>query len=154
VDVSEKEEVVRRARAEGRLLLKPETVRAIREGRVEKGDPLAAAELAALLACKRTPELLPHCHPLPLTHVEARVEPCEEGVRAEVEVRARARTGVEMEALVGVSAALLTVWDMVKGMEKDERGQYPSTRITDIRVVEKVKRGERPPPAGTGGDRA
>ena len=59
-----------------------------------------------------------------------------------------------MEALVGVSAALLTVWDMVKGMEKDERGLYPSTRITDIRVVEKVKQNERPPPAGTGGDRA
>lgn len=139
VDVSGKGEEVRTARAEGEILLRPETVRAIQEGRIEKGDPLAAAELAALLAAKRTSELLPHCHPLPLTHIEARVIPFEKGVRATVEVRAVARTGVEMEALVGVTAALLTVWDMVKGLEKDEGGQYPTTRITNVRVVEKVK---------------
>ncbi|MEM2601200.1 MAG: cyclic pyranopterin monophosphate synthase MoaC, partial [Candidatus Hadarchaeales archaeon] len=109
------------------------------ERRVEKGDPLAAAEFAALLAAKKTSELLPHCHPLPLTHIEARVVPFEKGVKASVEVRAVARTGVEMEALVGVTAALLTVWDMVKGLEKDEKGQYPTTRIKEIRVTEKVK---------------
>ncbi len=139
VDVSGKEEVARTARAEGELLLRPETVRAIVEKRVEKGDPLAAAELAALLASKKTSELLPHCHPLPLTHVEAKVTPFEKGVKATVEVKTVARTGVEMEALVGVTAALLTVWDMVKGLEKDERGQYPDTRITEVRVVEKSK---------------
>ncbi|MEM2978780.1 MAG: cyclic pyranopterin monophosphate synthase MoaC [Candidatus Hadarchaeales archaeon] len=139
VDVSGKKEVVRTARAEGEILLRPGTVRAIREKRVEKGDPLAAAEFAALLAAKKTSEILPHCHPLPLTHLEVRVVPFEKGVRATVEVRTVARTGVEMEALVGVTAALLTVWDMVKGLEKDERGQYPTTRITDVRVVEKIK---------------
>ncbi|MEM2460351.1 MAG: cyclic pyranopterin monophosphate synthase MoaC [Candidatus Hadarchaeales archaeon] len=139
VDVSGKREVMRIAKAEGEILLKPETVKAIVERRVEKGDPLAAAEFAALLAAKKTSELLPHCHPLPLTHIEARVVPFEKGVKASVEVRAVARTGVEMEALVGVTAALLTVWDMVKGLEKDEKGQYPTTRITEIRVTEKVK---------------
>jgi len=139
VDVSGKKEVMRIAKAEGEILLKPETVKAIVERRVEKGDPLAAAEFAALLAAKKTSELLPHCHPLPLTHIEARVVPFEKGVKASVEVRAVARTGVEMEALVGVTAALLTVWDMVKGLEKDEKGQYPTTRITEIRVTEKVK---------------
>ncbi|TDA31991.1 MAG: cyclic pyranopterin monophosphate synthase MoaC [Hadesarchaea archaeon] len=139
VDVSGKKEVMRIAKAEGEILLRPETVKAIVERRVEKGDPLAAAEFAALLAVKKTSELLPHCHPLPLTHIEARVVPFEKGVKASVEVRAVARTGVEMEALVGVTAALLTVWDMVKGLEKDEKGQYPTSRITEIRVTEKVK---------------
>jgi len=93
-----------------------------------------------VLAAKRTSELVPLCHPLRLTDVNVRLEIANaERVKAEVIVRAVERTGVEMEALVGVCVALLTVWDMVKQYEKDERGQYPQTRIEEVKVVQKVK---------------
>lgn len=131
--------VYRRAVASGEIRLSAGTVRAIRAGSVEKGDPLRAAEIAGLVAIKRTPELLPHCHPVPITGSAVELTVAASGVRARVEVEALYRTGVEMEALVGVSVALLTVWDMVKYMEKDARGGYLTTRIGAIRVISKEK---------------
>jgi cyclic pyranopterin phosphate synthase len=139
VDISGKPVVHREAEATGRIRLKRETVEAIREGRVEKGDPLAVAEVAAALAVKRTPEAIPLCHPVPITSVDTRFELGGLHVDAWCRVTADYRTGVEMEALSGVAAALLNIWDMVKYMEKDEGGQYPETAITDVRVVEKRK---------------
>jgi len=141
VDVTSKPEVFRQATAKGSIELKPETVRRIREGLVEKGDPFTVAKIAGILAAKNTSSLVPPCHPLPITNVEVNLKIADNSaVEAEATVKARAQTGVEMEALVAVSAALLTVWDMTKQYEKDERGQYPSTSIRDIRVVRKVKK--------------
>jgi cyclic pyranopterin phosphate synthase len=139
VDVSGKEMVPRTAEALGRIRLRKGTVDAIRGGRVRKGDPLAAAEIACIQAVKRTPELIPMCHPIPIGSVEAEFSLGEDTVEATCRVSAVYRTGVEMEALTGVSVALLTVWDMVKYLEKDEAGQYPETAITDVRVREKRK---------------
>ncbi len=139
VNVAAKPIVRREAEAEGTLRLSPSTTEAIRERRVKKGDPIAVAQVAAIQAVKSTPALLPLCHPIPIAGVEARVELVPEGVRAAVRVAAEWRTGVEMEALMGVTIALLTAWDMVKYLEKDERGQYPGTRIDGVRVTEKRK---------------
>jgi len=139
VDISEKPEVPRRAVATGDLLLRPATLRAVRAGRVEKGDPVRTAEVAALQAVKRVWEALPHCHPVPITSASAGFAVKRDRVTATVEVSATYKTGVEMEALYGVTVALLTVWDMVKSLEKDVAGQYPATRIQGVRVVSKRK---------------
>jgi cyclic pyranopterin phosphate synthase len=140
VDVSRKRKVYREATAEGKIYLKPETIQAIRERRIEKGDVLTVAGLAALNAVKKTSELLFHCHPLEITWIEPEFRLGDDSITVSVRVKSSGRTGVEMEALTGVSAALLAVWDMVKALEKDEHGQYPFTRISDIRVVEKIKK--------------
>ncbi len=142
VEISGKRDVVRRAVAEGRIRLRRETVALVREGKVEKGNVLATAQIAAILAVKRTPELIPLCHPISITGVEVEFEFAGEEILVRVEVRSVGKTGVEMEALAGVSAALLAIWDMVKAVEKDERGQYPVTMIHGIRVLEKVKQDE------------
>ncbi|MFA4646170.1 cyclic pyranopterin monophosphate synthase MoaC [Pyrococcus kukulkanii] len=139
VEIGHKDVVYRRAVAKGRIRLRPETVKLIREGKIEKGNVLAAAQIAGILAVKRTPELIPLCHPIPLTGVDITFEFGEDYIEVTCEVRAYYKTGVEMEALTGATVALLTIWDMVKAVEKDERGQYPYTRIEDVRVVEKVK---------------
>ena len=140
VDVGGKPSIFREAVAEGFIKLRTGSVERIRARRVEKGDVFGAARVAGVLAAKRTSELVPLCHPLRLTDVNVRLEIANaERVKAEVIVRAVERTGVEMEALVGVCVALLTVWDMVKQYEKDERGQYPQTRIEEVKVVQKVK---------------
>ncbi len=139
VDVSEKNEVKRVARARGRIYLKPSTVEKVLQGKVEKGNVLTTAQVAATLAVKKTPELIPMCHPLPITGVKVNFENAEDYIEVFVEVSTVAKTGVEMEAITGVSVALLTIWDMVKAIEKDEKGQYPSTRITDIIVEKKIK---------------
>jgi len=139
VDISRKPDVPRRAVAKGELRLSPKTIEAIRTGRVEKGDPLGTAEVAALQAVKRVWEVLPHCHPIPITHAGARFSVAEDRVECTCEVEATYKTGVEMEALYGCTVALLTVWDMVKSLEKDTRGQYPHTRLVDVRVVSKEK---------------
>lgn len=142
VDVTEKPKVYREAVARGLIKLRRETVRAIAEGRVEKGDVLSAAQLAAILAAKRTHELIPLCHPIPITGVDVEFRLGDEHLEVEVRARTVARTGVEMEALTAASVALLTVWDMVKKLEKDERGQYPCTEIASVRVESKVKGSE------------
>jgi cyclic pyranopterin phosphate synthase len=139
VDISEKPPAWREAVAWGRIRLKPSTIQLIREGRVEKGDVEAVARLAAIMAVKKTPEIVPLCHPIPITWVGVDVETGSSHVDITVTVRTTARTGVEMEALTGVAAALLAVWDMVKKYEKDEAGQYPYTLIEGIRVLRKIK---------------
>ncbi len=139
VEVGHKDVVFRKAIAKGKIRLKPETIKLIREGKTKKGNVIAAAQIAGILAVKRTWEIIPLCHPIPLTGVDISFELGEDYIEATCEVRAYYKTGVEMEALTGVSVALLTIWDMVKAVEKDERGQYPVTRIYDIRVVEKIK---------------
>ena len=139
VDVSEKRVVHRTAEAAGRILLRRETLEAIRRGAIKKGDPLPVAEVAGILAAKRVSELIPLCHPIPLTKVDVSFRIGEDHVEARCRVVADYKTGVEMEALTGVTVALLTLWDMVKYLEKDEEGQYPTTRITEVRVVEKRK---------------
>ena len=139
VDVSTKPEVYREAKAKGLIRLKPETLKLIVEGRVEKGNVFGVAKVAGVLAAKNTCNLIPLCHPLPLTSVELELRIVDGGVEVESTVKTRAQTGVEMEALVAVSMALLAVWDMTKQYEKDEGGQYPSTVIEGVRVVRKVK---------------
>ncbi|MEM3402715.1 MAG: cyclic pyranopterin monophosphate synthase MoaC [Candidatus Hadarchaeales archaeon] len=139
VDITPKPEVVRVARASGYIKLKKETIEKIRRGKIEKGDVLEVAKTAAILAIKKVPEIIPLTHPIPITGAEVELTLEKDGIRGVVEVRRTGKTGVEMEALTGVACALLTIWDMVKGLEKDERGQYPETRIEEIRVLEKVK---------------
>ncbi len=140
VDVASKPVSFRAARARGRIRLKPNTVDVIRRGEVEKGDVLSVASVAAILAVKKTPEIVPLCHPIPIHSVNVAFSLGEDYVEVEVEVKTKAETGVEMEALTGVSAALLAIWDMVKKYEKNEEGQYPHTRIEGIQVVYKEKR--------------
>lgn len=139
VDVSEKPVVKRMAIAAGTIFLSAKTLGEIRDGRIKKGDPFLVAEIAGMNAAKQTQLLIPHCHQIPLDMVKISFVMNENTVEAECRVLSQARTGVEMEALVGVSMALNTIWDMVKYLEKDDRGQYPGTRITDIRVVTKEK---------------
>jgi len=140
VDVTAKPEVYREATARGTLKLKSETIELIKEGKVEKGDPFYAAKIAGVLAAKNTSSLIPLCHPLPLTDVKVDIEMVDDSsVQVEATVKTMAQTGVEMEALVAASVALLTIWDMTKQYEKDEQGQYPHTLIQNIRVVRKVK---------------
>jgi cyclic pyranopterin phosphate synthase len=139
VDVSEKPVVTREAEACGRIVVLPGTIRKIKDGKIKKGDPLQVAEVAALNAAKQTHLLIPHCHQIPLDKVEVDFLIATDHIVATCRVKARAKTGVEMEALVGVSMALNTLWDMVKYLEKNDQGQYPSTSITDIRVIKKVK---------------
>lgn len=137
--VGSKPIVERVAVAEGRLAVAPSTARAIRAGRVEKGDPIAAGELAGLLAMKRVPELIPHCHAVHLTGGRVEIAVGARGVRVRTVAEAVDRTGVEMEALVGATVALLTVWDMVKYLEKDGRGLYPRTSLGPVRIRTKRK---------------
>jgi cyclic pyranopterin phosphate synthase len=139
VDVTEKPVIRREAEASGKILLAPNTIEKIMGGRIKKGDPLQVAEIAAMNAAKQTHLLIPHCHQIALDTVSVTFKVSEDCIEAGCLVRAQARTGVEMEALVGVSSALNALWDMVKYLEKDEAGQYPKTRITDIMVVRKAK---------------
>jgi cyclic pyranopterin phosphate synthase len=140
VDVSAKAEVFREASAVGKLKLKPETITLIKEGKIAKGDPLYTAKIAGILAAKKTSELVPLCHPLPLTNVEVEANILNKTtVEVSALIKTKAQTGVEMEALTAVSVALLTLWDMTKQYEKDAKGQYPSTSIEDIHVVRKFK---------------
>jgi len=141
VDITRKPEVYREATAKGRIKLKPETLRLIREHKIEKGEPFDVAKVAGILAAKNTCSLIPLCHPLPLTNVNITLKIVDSSaVEAEATVKTRAQTGVEMEALVAASVALLTVWDMTKQYEKDTKGQYPSTVIENVHVVRKIKK--------------
>jgi cyclic pyranopterin monophosphate synthase len=139
-DVAGKPPVHRRAVATGELRVRSSTLRAIRAGRVEKGDPIATGEVAGLQAMKRTSELVPHCHSIPLTASAVEIRAGRSTVRVTAEAETVGRTGVEMEALVGATVALLTVWDMVKYLEKDARGLYPDTALGPVRVTRKEKR--------------
>ena len=142
-DISGKPVVFRRATATGRIALKRQTLEMIRDGTLEKGDPLAISKTMAILAVKKTPEMLALCHPLKIEHVEVVETVLEDSIVVTVTVSAHEKTGVEMEALTAVSVALLNIWDVVKAYEKDKAGQYPETKIEGIHVVEKVKKSGR-----------
>ncbi len=133
VDVSEKAETERTATAAGSVYMKPETLRLIREGGVAKGDVLAVARLAGIMAAKRTPELIPLCHPLALTsvRVDLACDPARNAVDITATCRLKGRTGVEMEALTAVSVAALTVYDMCKAVDR-------GMTLGDIRLVHKA----------------
>ena len=132
VDVGAKPETERVAIAKGVVQISPETLATARAGNLKKGDLISVAELAGVMAAKRTADLIPLCHPLSLTHIDVELEFAEDPPRIEVkaEVHTLGRTGVEMEALTAVSVASLTVYDMIKGLER-------GARISDIRLVEK-----------------
>lgn len=133
VDVSEKEVTSRVAIAEGRIVTRPETIAIIRDGDAKKGDVLGAARLAGIMAAKRTHELIPLCHPLMITKakVDCVVDEALPGVRVTAEVRVGGQTGVEMEALTAVSVACLTIYDMVKAVDKE-------MQIEGVRLLEKA----------------
>ncbi|WP_319538968.1 cyclic pyranopterin monophosphate synthase MoaC [uncultured Methanospirillum sp.] len=143
VDVSSKNEVNREAVASGVIILRPETLKAIADGTTIKGNVLATARVAATLAVKDTSRMIPMCHNIPVHGIDIEFEQDERSITARVKVISSGKTGVEMEALVGASTALLTIWDMVKSAEKDENGQYPVTRISDI-IVEEKRKGHQP----------
>lgn len=144
VDVTAKPEVHREATAKGQIKLKAETIRLLKNGKIEKGDPFNITKVAGILAAKNTSSLIPLCHPLPLTSVTVDLKITDDStVEVEATVKTKAQTGVEMEALVAVSIALLTVWDMTKQYEKDARGQYPGTVIENVQVVRKLKEPQR-----------
>ena len=139
VDISGKTDVAREAVASGKIFLRPATLAAIREGKVVKGNVLSTARVAATLAVKNTATIIPMCHPIPINSISVDFTDGDGYIEAIVVVKMTGKTGVEMEALTGVSVALLTIWDMVKSAEKDKDGQYPVTRIEGIRVLEKRK---------------
>jgi cyclic pyranopterin phosphate synthase len=132
VDVGAKPVSAREAVAEGRIRISPAALQQIRTGAIKKGDPLQIARIAGIMAAKRTADLIPLCHPLPLTHVDVSLAPEAGGYRIAARVRTEARTGVEMEALTAVSVAALTIYDMVKAVDKE-------MVIESIRLIEKRK---------------
>ncbi len=139
VSIGHKPIVERVAVATGRLSMSVESKTAIINKQIQKGDVLEASTVAAIQAAKETPRAIPHCHPIPLESCSVEWTWDENELICTVTVSAHWKTGVEMEALHSVSVGLLCVLDMVKSIEKDERGQYPKTEIHGIRVVEKKK---------------
>jgi cyclic pyranopterin phosphate synthase len=131
VDVSGKEPTVREATAAAFVRMSPETVAVVRAGGLSKGDALGVAKIAGIMAAKKTPELIPLCHPLALSKIEVSLQLVEDGVRVEATVRTRDRTGVEMEALTGVAVAGLALHDMLKAID-------PAAVLTDIRLERKT----------------
>jgi cyclic pyranopterin phosphate synthase len=131
VDVSAKQVTTRTAKAHAFVKMKPRVVTAVRRLKNPKGNPLEVARIAGIAAAKRTAEWIPLCHPLPLTHIDVTARLCENGVELRSTVIATAQTGVEMEALVAVTAAALTVYDMCKALDK-------GMEIADIYLVEKT----------------
>ncbi len=159
VDVGDKAVTDREAVATGEIMMNPEALRLIRSGAVKKGDPLQTAKLAGIMAAKQTASLIPLCHPLPLSHVSVELTPTRQGYRIAARVRTSGQTGVEMEALTAVSVAALTIYDMVKAVDK-------ARVIGEICLVEKrggksgeyiranASVGRRDPGSGRGVDRA
>ncbi len=139
IDISGKQTVRREAVAEGTIILKRTTIELIQKGKIEKGDPLQIASMAAIQAAKSTPSSLMLCHQLPIQAVNVKFFTKQESITASVTVLAESKTGVEMEALNSVTCALLNVWDVVKKYEKDAKGQYPTACLENIHVVKKTK---------------
>ena len=139
VNIGSKPVVERRATAKGRVSLNQTTKAAILSGGIKKGDVLEASTIAAIQAVKDTPRIIPHCHPIPLEGTSVDWSWEGSSLWCTVTVSAHYKTGIEMEALTGVAAGLLCAFDMVKSLEKDDDGQYPVARITDLEVVEKFK---------------
>jgi len=132
VNVGAKPVQKRRATAAARLVCKPETIRALKRNALPKGDALTVAQVAGIQAAKRTGELIPLCHPLPLSHVEVQFQVLKDGVKIVCSAETSAQTGVEMEALTGACVAALTLYDMCKAVDKE-------MRIEGVRVIEKIK---------------
>ncbi len=132
VDVGHKPNQLRTAKAEGLIKLSDETIRLIRENQIKKGDVITLAEVAGIQAAKRTSDLIPLCHPLQLTKVDVKAIVLDDGVRIKSTVRCVGKTGVEMEALHGVTVALLTIYDMCKAVDKH-------MKICDIKLLDKTK---------------
>ena len=140
VDVGDKPDTARRAVAHGTIRLRPETVEAVRDDAVDKGDVLATARIGAVQAVKHTWETIPMCHQIPITNVDTDFSFGDDTIELTVAVETTGKTGCEMEALEGVTTGLNVVWDMVKSAEKDADGEYPETGIESVEVVEKTKR--------------
>jgi cyclic pyranopterin phosphate synthase len=130
VDVGDKPITIREAVARGRITMSREALRQIRTGAVRKGDPLQTARLAGIMAAKRTSDMIPLCHPLPVSHADVALSPLRDGYQIEARVRTSAQTGVEMEALHAVAVAALTIYDMIKAVDK-------RMVIGEIRLIEK-----------------
>ena len=139
IDISSKEIVERTATASGYIRLQESTVRSISEKAVKKGDVLETARIAGISAAKRTWDLIPYCHQIPITSVNVEFDVSGDSIKTSCTVKATYRTGVEMEAINCVEIALLTIWDMVKYLEKDKEGQYPNTEISSVKVDSKKK---------------
>ena len=139
INIGGKPIVERRATARGRVVLQAASKMAIESNSIKKGNVLEASTVAALQAVKDTPRIIPHCHPIPLEGTEVSWHWNATSLWCTVSVSAHYKTGIEMEALTGVAAGLLCAFDMVKSLEKDQEGQYPVARITDLEVVEKFK---------------
>ncbi len=143
IDISNKKPVIRIAKASGNIILKPSTIERIKTNNVEKGDVLTISKIAAINAVKKVPDLIPLCHPIPIHKISVDFEIINDTtIKAKCSVKTESKTGVEMEALMGVSLALLNIWDVIKMYEKDENGQYPKARIENIKVDEKIKKNE------------
>ena len=139
VEVGGKPDQKRRAIASGKIVLSEHTIELIQNEEIKKGNVLTTAQIAGIQAVKNTSSIIPLCHPLALTGIEMDFEVRPTEIIVTCAVNTLGKTGVEMEAITGVSVALLTVWDMVKAVEKDDDGQYPDTRISDIKVIKKEK---------------
>ncbi len=140
IDISSKNAILRTATASGRIKLKNETIQLIKQKNLQKGDVETISKISGINAVKKVPDLIPLCHPIPINNVSLDFAIIDENIiEITCTVKSIAKTGVEMEALTGVSIALLNVWDVVKMYEKDKEGQYPDTIITDIKVKEKKK---------------
>jgi len=139
VEIGTKPVVERKATATGLLHLQAATKQAIVDKMVKKGDVLEASTIAAIQAVKETPRIIPHCHPIPLEGCKVDWAWEATSLRCTVHVSAHYKTGIEMEAITGVSAGLLCVLDMIKSYEKDDQGQYPTASISDLKIIEKRK---------------
>ena len=139
VDISSKEIVKRSATATGIVKLNKQSINAITNKTVKKGDVLEASTIAAIQAVKETPRIIPHCHPIPLEGCTVNWEVLSDSLRCTVDVVAHYKTGIEMEAITGVCAGLLCALDMVKSFEKDADGQYPNSEICEVKIVKKYK---------------
>ena len=139
VDVGAKADSSRRAVAEGTIRLQESTIAAIEADELGKGDVLATARIGAIQAVKHTWETIPMCHQIPITNVDCAFELGDDWIELTVAVETTGKTGCEMEALEGATTGLNVVWDMCKAVEKDSDGQYPSTAIEGVRVVDKRK---------------
>ncbi|MDR3062705.1 MAG: cyclic pyranopterin monophosphate synthase MoaC [Methanobrevibacter sp.] len=139
VEVGEKIDQKRIATAIGSIKLQEKTIEMINNHDIKKGNVLTTAQIAAINSVKNTSNIIPLCHPLQITGITVDFKVKKDEINSIVTVKTIGQTGVEMEAITGVSVALLTIWDMVKAVEKDNKGQYPNTMISDIKVIKKEK---------------
>lgn len=144
IDITGKPTVYREAKVKGMIKLKPETISLILEGKIEKGNPFEIGKIAGIMAAKNTSQIIPLCHPIPITHVDIETKIINKNlIEVSTTVKSTAKTGVEMEALTATAVTLLTIWDVTKKYEKDRAGQYPLTEVLSIKVESKIKAKEK-----------